>query len=198
MRKSKPVALLTFRKYALHRGVSVETVSKAVERGRITTVTDYRGRRMIDPEVADPEWEANTMIEHKTTPTRREREELKNSAQKKSAESTDLAALDDDPGAVNDPSVSSPNYAHSRALREAYNARLARLEYEERKGKLISVEKVRSEAYKLAKTVRDAILNVPDRIANELASYDEPAKIHERLTQELILALEELVNGKKR
>ena len=88
------------------------------------------------------------------------------------------------------------SYAQSRAIREAYAARLAKIEYEERTQKLVAVDSVKVEAFKVGRTIRDAILNIPDRISNELAGYgDDPAKIHERLTQELILALEELVNA---
>lgn len=44
------------RQYAIHRGVSVQAVSKAVKQGRIRLTRDKK----IDVAKADKEWEANT------------------------------------------------------------------------------------------------------------------------------------------
>lgn len=179
--------LVSFRGYAKHRGVSPEAVSKAVESGRITTVTDENGKRLIDPEKADLEWARNTQSSKRYNPTKGEMAQGK---KKPDPEEGDPALSQ---------VLQGPSYAQSRAIREAYAARLAKLEYEEKTEKLIPVDKVKVDAFKLARTVRDAILNIPDRISNELASYgNDPARIHERLTQELILALEELVNAGQR
>ena len=181
------MTLLSFRQYAKHRGVSAEAVSKAVQKGRITTVTTEDGKRLIDPARADAEWAANTQSTKRQIPTKAEREDGKTRPEHY-AEANE-----------GDQSPRGPSYAQSRAIREAYAARLAKLEFEEKSGRLISVDRVKVEAFKTARTVRDSILNIPDRIAAELASYgNDPAKIHERLTQELVLALEELVNAAKR
>jgi len=181
------MALLSFRQYAKHRGVSPEAVSKAVEGGRITTIRTEDGKRLIDPVKADAEWAANTQSSKRYIPTKREKEQGKTKPDPEDAQGPLSQVLQ------------GPSYAQSRAIREAYAARLAKLEYEEKTGKLIPVDKVKVEAFKLARTVRDAILNIPDRISNELASYgNDSPRIHERLTQELILALEELVNAGKR
>ncbi len=51
---------MTFRGYAKQRGASPEAVSKAVRSQRISTIRTPDGRRLIDPEVADREWAANT------------------------------------------------------------------------------------------------------------------------------------------
>lgn len=174
------MALLSFRAYAKHRGVSHEAVRKAVHAGRISTVQVEGGRKLIDPSKADQEWAENSSFDHKRQPYR--------------AEKTAAQAGEPPPA-----SPGAPSYLQSRAIREAYAARLAKLEFEEKSAKLISVDRVKVEAFKIARTVRDAVLNIPDRIANELASYGgDPVKIHERMTQELILALEELVNAGKR
>lgn len=180
------MSLLSFRQYAKHRGVSPEAVSKAVESGRISTI-NQDGKRLIDPERADAEWAANTQSMKRHVPTKAEKAERKTAP----SESQDDPALSK--------VLQGPSYAQSRAIREAYAARLAKIEYEERTQKLVAVDSVKVEAFKVGRTIRDAILNIPDRISNELAGYgDDPAKIHERLTQELILALEELVNAGKR
>lgn len=79
--------------------------------------------------------------------------------------------------------------ARSRQISEAYKAKLTRLDFEEKSGKLVPIEKVKDDYFKLARTVRDAILNIPDRIAPELAHETDTARIHMKLTQELHDAL---------
>lgn len=56
--------LLSRREYAVHRGVAVSAVQKAVETGRIT-LTDGK----IDPEKADKEWVENTNPAYNTPRT---------------------------------------------------------------------------------------------------------------------------------
>lgn len=91
-----------------------------------------------------------------------------------------------------------PSYAESRAIREAYQARLAKLEYEEKISKLVEVDKVKLEAFELGRMLRDLILNIPNRISTEAASETDPVKVHSLLTVELNKALEEIVNATKR
>lgn len=52
--------LLSRREYAKHRGVDDKAVRNAIASGRITTVNN-----MIDPEIADKQWEENTRHEFK-------------------------------------------------------------------------------------------------------------------------------------
>lgn len=177
--------LLSLAEYAKHRGVSKAAVTYAVQQGRISTILDPEtGHRRIDPAKADREWDKNTNGDMR-------RNGLDRAGRSEADEPAQQGQSYGGNGNV-------PSLTESRSIKEAFLARIAKIEYEERSGRLIPAEKVKLDAFKLARTVRDAILNVPDRIANELASYDEPAKIHERLTQELIQALEELVNSAKR
>jgi phage terminase Nu1 subunit (DNA packaging protein) len=85
-----------------------------------------------------------------------------------------------------------PSYAQSRAIREAYQAKLAKLEYEERIGKLIDADQLRIEAFKIHRRVRDAILNIPDRCSPQLASMSDQAEVHAYLNQEITAALRQL------
>ncbi len=62
------------------------------------------------------------------------------------------------------PLVAGPSFAQSRAVREAYEARLAKLTWEERIKKLINADEVRVSAYNFSRMIRDRILNVPDRV----------------------------------
>lgn len=83
------------------------------------------------------------------------------------------------------------SYAASRAAREAYMARLAKLEFEERSGKLVDADQVRAQIYALGRRLRDAFLGVPDRVAPLLVGADQAA-VHRLLTQEIITCLAEL------
>jgi hypothetical protein len=87
-----------------------------------------------------------------------------------------------------------PSYAQSRAVREAYQARLAKLDFEQRSGKLVEVDKVKAAAFRTARAVRDGMLNLPDRVAHELAHETNPAAVHARLSNEIRTILEALAN----
>ena len=93
------------RAYARHRGVALSAVQKAIETGRISTLPDGQ----IDSEQADVEWEQNTR-RHAPPVAKREQE--------------------DDDASV----FGASQYTKARAVREHYQARLAKIEYEERDG----------------------------------------------------------------
>jgi hypothetical protein len=91
-----------------------------------------------------------------------------------------------------DAAAGGPTYAQSRAVRELYLARLAKIEFEERAGKLISRDEVTVAAFTKARTVRDNLLNIPDRVAAMLAAETDPVRTHQILTDEIRKALIEL------
>ncbi len=87
-----------------------------------------------------------------------------------------------------------PSYSQSRAVKEAYQARIARLQYEEMTGQLVKVSEVKVEAFKRARMARDQILSVPDRLAAVLAAEDDSDTVRDLLDEELRKALEVLAN----
>lgn len=60
--------------------------------------------------------------------------------------------------------VTGPSYAQSRAIREFFEAKNAKLTWEERTGKVVNADEVRVAAYNLTRMIRDRSLNVPDRV----------------------------------
>lgn len=62
-------------------------------------------------------------------------------------------------------------------------------------GELVSVEEVKTEAFNVARVVRNNLLNIPDRVSALLASMSDTEKIHETLTEEIRTALEELTQS---
>lgn len=164
--------VVTIAEYARLRGVTRAAVNQAIKAGRLKEclATNEKGRLRLDPEAADREWAANTAHHRKPGP-----QPLVTGA--------DLPA--DDSDLLDD----IPNFNVSRAKREAYQAELARLEYEEKQGTLVNAEAVKKEAFRVARLVRDAMLNIPDRIAAELASDTDTFSVHKRLTDEIRTAL---------
>lgn len=159
---------MTLREFGRMRGVSHQAVRKAISAGRLSKSVSYdrSGRPLIDPDVAEGEWEART---HPVHGGRRE------------------------PGVPLSPAgpgtAAASTFAQSRALREAYMARLAKLEFEEKTGQLVRADEVRNEAFKTGRLIREAMLNIPDRVAAEIAAEGDPALIHKRLTDEVRHAL---------
>ncbi len=94
--------------------------------------------------------------------------------------------------AAGDGPASGPTYAQSRAVRELYLARLSKIEFEERAAKLVSRDEVTVAAFTKARTVRDNLLNIPDRLAAMLAAEVDPTQVHQILSDEIRKALIEL------
>ena len=85
-----------------------------------------------------------------------------------------------------------PSFAQSRAIREAYAARLTRLEYDQRSARLVDKAELKMRLAKLHMGVRDALRTIPDRVAPIVAAETDQAKIHATLLKEIGQALEGL------
>jgi hypothetical protein len=144
------------RAYARHRGVAISTVQAAIQTGRISTLPDGQ----IDSDVADEEWARNTRQQVPPGTRRRQQEE-------------DVDAF------------GTSQYNKARAVREHYQARLAKLEFEEKTGKLVPADEVKVTAFNLFRRYRDHMLNIPDRLAAILAAEPEAAKCYEILATEI-------------
>jgi pyruvate/2-oxoglutarate dehydrogenase complex dihydrolipoamide acyltransferase (E2) component len=156
---------LSLRAYAKHRGVSLAAVQKAVHSGRITPNADG----LIDSDRADAEWNA------KTRPGQRR-----------------VAATTREPAEA---PAAGLDYFRARAIRESYLARLAKIEFEERTAKLVSRDEVQVAAFTNGRTVRDNLLNIPDRLAATLAAETDSDRVHHLLSAEIRKALEELAGA---
>ena len=99
-------------------------------------------------------------------------------------ETTDVSTPTDSRRAV--------DYATARTMREAFRAKMAKLDYEEREGKLVDARKVRDDAFQTGRMVRDGVLAIPDRMADVLAAESDPAKVRQLLIDELETVLEKL------
>ena len=93
------------------------------------------------------------------------------------------------------PDDAIPDLNESRARREHYQAELAKIEVDHRRNELVAADGVKKEAFNVAKTVREALINIPDRVANLLAAESDATAIHMALTDEITQALEGLANA---
>lgn len=176
--------IVSLRKYGSMRGVSGEAVRKAIKTGRLVNAVRYndKGQPCVDVEVADREWVKNTDGS---------KQSLLDPEHRLSANAHPPGVTDDDEAAVSKGGV--PAIHKSKAITEAYKARLAKLEFEEKSGKLIDAEKVRLEQFTAGRMIRDAIMSVPDRISAKLASITDPHTVHRELHAELVAALDRII-----
>jgi hypothetical protein len=141
------MAAVSLRAYAKHRGVTLKAVQKAIESGRIHPNADGK----IDTDRADAEWARNTGPKVRRT-------------------TAASAPIDPRPG---QPRADSPvsgglDYAMARAIIANYEARLVKLDYEERIKKLVKSDEVSIAAFNLFRMFRDRLLNMPDRVVGAL------------------------------
>lgn len=202
--------------------VSHTAVRKAIEAGHIppeAVTYDHKGRRKIaDPELAARSWKKSVLPYDRgrgkklgPKPAEAQPPERFDSAEER-AISRELLAAEaepEEPDAVEQRAIANapaapdnvPPYARSRAIREAFAAQMAKLEYQEKAGQLVSVNDVKVQWYNEARRARDALMNVPARIADQIAGLVgevSPEKRHAillLLQQEITVVLGELSDG---
>lgn len=150
---------LSIRAYAQHRGVSHTAVAKAIKAGRISVEPDGK----IDPAKADAQWARNTLPSQNLNPG--VSKPTPNVATRPVSTVSSAEAH-----APLETRAAAPDYQTSRAIREAYAARLAKLEFEERTGKLISKAEVDVKFFQLARQLRDRLQQIPRKLAPEIVA----------------------------
>ena len=96
-----------------------------------------------------------------------------------------------EPGLSTRPS-GGPSFAQSRAVRELYMARLAKLEYERQAGKLLQADAVNHALAIIMRDTRDHLLALPDRLAEAVVMETNPAEVRNLLKREIRETLLEL------
>ena len=158
--------VMSQRAYSRQRGVSASTVQKAIASGRIHTLPNGQ----IDSEIADAEWARNTQTQAPPVDRRGQPPE----------DETEV--------------FGASQYTKARAVREHYQARLAKIDYEERIAKLVSGEEVQVAAFNKFRQFRDAMINLPDRLAAMLAAETVETTVHALLTNEIRKALNDFAD----
>lgn len=176
--------LIAIREAARRLGVSDTAVHKAIKAGRVQIAgrTQLSNRPLVEwPRVRD-DWLANSDGTKRTHVGSRGSPVRANDPQPVVKLSSNTE--DADSGAASGPTT-GPSLAASRAVREAYQARLAKLEYEERIGKLVNADEVKARAFKMARAARDSMLTMPDRLAPILASSTDVQEVHRLLLDDI-------------
>ncbi len=88
------------------------------------------------------------------------------------------------------------NRAKEGKSQKLYHEGLLReLEYRQKCGELVEVEKVKKELSEIASILRKDLENFADRTHTELASMRDPAQVHKYLKEEIRRIMENLSNG---
>ena len=80
----------------------------------------------------------------------------------------------------------------AKAKREHAEAQLAELELAEKRGEIILAADHKRVIFRLCRSIRDALVPIPDRMAPVVAAEDDPAKVHAELSREIRQVLEAL------
>lgn len=102
---------------------------------------------------------------------------------------------DESEGIVPADGATSETHAQHQAKKEKFRAKLAELDYLERIADLVRRAEVEAESFRIGRQVRDAILNIPSRLAGIVAAESDQRRVHDLLEQELRQALEALAGS---
>ena len=162
--------LISMAELAKLKNVSRMAVSKKVKSGKLdSAVVNHNGRKLINKEEAFRLWDIQALPSKDTTV----RKQLK---QKINAKTDDEI----------------PAYGESKAKREYFLAELAKLDVEEKKEQLVSVDEIKKSSFARARAMREALTNLADRLSHQLAGEDDATVIHNLLSIEHREALENL------
>ena len=151
----------------------MQAVQYAIARGRIQVTEDNR----IESESADQAW-TDTSGE-----SRREAPQEPKPAKDKERKYATVA----EPGIP---------YVDARALREVVEVKRRELELEVRRGELVRKDDVEREAFRLYRRLRDAVFNIPPRLAAQLAAETDEHRIFELLEGEIRAVFTDFSEGR--
>jgi hypothetical protein len=172
---------MTQAEYARHRGKSRQYVSKLAQAG----VLVMRGKK-IDVAASD------TVLDDKPV----DDVDLPPPASARPTRPAESQGLDGVPNRTADgPAPGGASFGQARTIEMVFRAKLRRLEYETKQGKLIEAELVRKTVADAVRGLRDGILGLPDRLATVLAAESDAKKVHVTLKTELARQLEALANA---
>ena len=190
-----PDELVSLREYARRRGVSAMAVSKAAKAGRIT----LEGGK-VNVTTADRDWPANTnpgQLALNRPPIGPSTEANGGAADPgEGLEVGEIAETDPEKKAAIEALGSRTQYGAARATREMYLSRLAEIDYKKQTGELIAAEAVRIAAFNAARTARDSLLSMPDRLAPVLAGEADQFEVHRIMSEEIRRVCNDIANAK--
>ena len=181
--------LITFAELAMIKGCTKAAVTHASKSRIAAAVVEQDGKRWLDRDLALELWNKNTRATTTSKVSKPDPVEPP-PAPASTPRPADLKRLID---AL--PEDQIPDLNESRARHEHYKAEKARLEALQGRGELVPADEVKAEAFKAARSVRDALMALPDRLAAQLAGTTDVRLCHTLLTEELRVALRSLADG---
>lgn len=146
--------------YAARRGVSDRAVRKAIDSGRLVKSVTRKGNRwLIEPDIADLEWDRNTAPQKV-----RSASQINNGKARAKGED----APEPEP-VVPGAGRGQATYSQAKAAAEGYRAMLLKLDYQERDGTLVKRADVERQLFEVAKQVKDAVLRLGPLMIGEIA-----------------------------
>ncbi len=156
---------------AMLKNVSRQAVSKKIKTGKLDgAIVNHNGRRMVNKEEAFRLWDLQALPSKDTTV----RNMIKQEIDSKTYEQI-------------------PAYGESKAKREYFLAELAKLDVEEKKKQLVSVDEIKKSSFATGRSIREALTNLADRLSHQLAGEDDATVIHNIISNEHREALENLI-----
>lgn len=176
--------LMTQAEYARHReanglsGSTRQAVKLAVDGGRISTIGDDK---LIDPVVADIQWEKNSRARATTRPASASNPAVAGSAHPAANDAPTAAASM--PAAA--PATSRTEYQDFRTRREAAEAQKSELELAKLSGRVIEAKPAEQAVYDAFHSLRDAVLAAPRRMAPACVGIHDVRELEHLQTTEL-------------
>ena len=93
--------------------------------------------------------------------------------------------------------TAASSYKQSRAIREAYSAKMAKLEFEKESGKLIDLSEAKVDFFNAGRVTRDRILAVVDKVSPKIIGKTDIKEVKQILKADLTDALKHLSQGYK-
>ena len=163
--------LITLAELAMLKNVSRAAVTKKIKTGKLdSAVVNHNGRKMVNKEEAFRLWDLQALPSKDTTVRNQIKQEI---------DSKTYGQL--------------PAYGESKAKREYFLAELAKLDVEEKKKQLVSVDEIKKSSFATGRSIREALTNLADRLSHQLAGEDDATVIHNIISNEHREALENLV-----
>ena len=173
--------LVTFAEFAAIRGCTKAAVTHASKSRIAAAVVIKDDKKWLDRDLALELWNKNTKINNNSKVS---------IGDPVDAPPKDAAELKRRVQGLPDDAI--PDLNESRARREHYQAELSKLQVTQQRGELVAADEVKKEAFKMGRSVREALANLADRLSHQLAGETDPSRIHQVLTQEHRAALVEL------
>ncbi|MDO8903980.1 hypothetical protein [Hydrogenophaga sp.] len=171
------VQLMGLREYARHRGCAVSAVAKAISEERISVILDEKGRKCIDPDVADIQWAKNT---------RARADSVRPAASSAAGEGDGGGASPETPTApeIGADAASKAAYTDYRAQTEQETLRQKRRENMAAEGKLADVVQLRRAVFDGFRLLRDRAMAVPQRAAPRCIGLSDARDIERVIDEE--------------